>query len=113
MDKIIDDPKRPGRRAGHQPGDGQVEGHRLGDEGQPGQQRGHHVAKVVIADGIAGQPRVERREGGAAADAIEEGELHRLFGGADGWILGAHVDPQGENSEKDEFGNDDGGQVFA
>ena len=55
--------------------------------GQMSQRRNHPVAKIVVTDRIAGQPRIARRIGRAAPDSIDEHQVHRLLGVADRRVM--------------------------
>ncbi len=97
-DQVIHQSIRSRRRPRHQPGDSQIETDRLGDERQLPQKGDHHIAEVIVTDGVTRQPGIERRESRAAADAIEKSELHGLLGGADSRILRPDPNPQGEHA---------------
>ncbi len=88
-----------GWRVRFSPGGGQVEGDREGGAGGEGEQRrnnqvigdgrdqtqqqhrraGQHEAEVVVVEEAASVPRVDGRKDGAAQDAVEVGEVHRLL----------------------------------
>ncbi len=100
---VINQAKRANGRARHQPRQRQIKSHRLRHKRQPGNYRTHQIAKIVVADAKASQPGVFRRHGGAAFHRIEEGEIHRLFRGADGRILSANPHPQAKDYQENQL----------
>ena len=60
-------------------GDRQVEGYLGVDTGQLDHIGDEVEAKVVVVDNAAGKMGINRREGGAAQNAIEHGKFHKLF----------------------------------
>ncbi|OQA39739.1 MAG: hypothetical protein BWY52_03057 [Chloroflexi bacterium ADurb.Bin325] len=74
---------------------------------QPDEQAEHDVAEVVVADGVAGEPGVLRREEAAVQHAVDEGELHRLFRAGDVGIICAEGRPSDQHGRKQRLGRDD------
>ena len=69
--------------------------------GQVGECDQQPVAEIVVADGVARQPGVSGRKGGAGPDAIHKHQVHRLFGVVDTRIVGADQRPQREGDEEE------------
>ena len=71
-------------------------GNGTGSTRQPGEHGSHHIAKVVVRDGIAGKPGIMRREGWRAQDGVDEHQFHRFFGAGQFRVAGAR---EGEESK--------------
>ncbi len=66
--------------------------------------RGQHpVAEVVIGNGIATEPGIHGRVGGAGQDAVHEHQVHRLLSMVGRRVMGAHEGPAGESEQEDHF----------
>ena len=82
----------------------QVESNRRIDAGQVDERRQHDVAEVIVADTVAGKPGVLRREEGAAEDAVDERELHRLLGAGDVRVVGSERSPADQHTQEQKLG---------
>ena len=62
------------------------------------------MAEIVVADGVAGQPRVLWRKVLGPDDRVEKGEIHGLFRMADLRYLGNYPHPDQEKRQENALG---------
>ena len=90
-------------RKGEYCGQSQIEDHRGGHARKPGQHRQQHIAEIIVTDAIARQPRILRREEPRMEGAVDECDLHRLFGAGDIGIVGPEEGPARHRQQEKQF----------
>ena len=83
----------------------QVVGEVGGYARQLGDDAHHPVAEVVVADGLASQPRVFRLAGSRFQRCVEEREVHRLLGVVYRRVVGAEEYPAQEEDQEYDLGD--------
>ena len=105
--QVVDKAEGCGCSQGGDQGDRQVVADAGSDAGELGQQRHGEMTEIVIADGMASQPRVLRGEMPGLQHSVQKGEVHRLFGVVYLRSAGYYAQPQQEKRQKDNLGNYD------
>ena len=84
---------------------GQVVGHSRRNARCANDRRHHELTVVVVVQGAAGKPRVQRRHGGGAEDGVQVREVHGLFAAQVGvpqvGVCGAHEHEGQERCEEE------------
>ena len=107
LDEIVHQRVGPRHCQSEQQRDAQVEGLSGSHARQLGEHGHHQVAEVIVTDSEPGQPGVVGREGGAAQDSVEKGELHGLLRAHDLRIVGSVEGKKSEGQrEQDLVGHD-------
>ena len=99
-DEVVDQSEGAGGNQGRDQRNAQVVSNAGCNAGQLGQEGHHEMAEVVVADGIAREPRVFWREEPALEHRVHEPEVHWLLGVIDGGRLRNDAQPHQEEANE-------------
>ena len=90
----------PNRCKGKEQRKGEIIRHAAGHAGYLGYAPIYKIAEVVVADGVATQPRVQGRHRVGPDHRVEECEIHRLLCVVDGRVVGPRHRPSGKGRQE-------------
>ena len=99
--QVVDEAEDGDHRQGGDHRQAEVIADRRAHAGQLAGHRHQQVAAVVVADGMAGEPGVVRREVLAVRGGVQKGEVHRLLRPRDVRDVGAQEGGEHEGEEED------------